>query len=324
MGRPDRSLGVMQRGHMRFEPNINCELVFDDGRTARTPITEVKNLNSFRALAGAIAYELREQPKRYLEDGREMGPGAKTTRGWDDGKGVTTLQREKEDAHDYRYFPDPDLVPVSLSEEEIATIRARLPELPMPRQRRYMKDLELSLTDARTLAEHCAVGELFDDATDASVEKGLERTVAAKGVANLLLQVGAKIANERSQEAGRPVLVSELGLSAGQVAQIVGLRHGGEINSNAADELVGLLASDEHAGADAEALAKARGLIVVRDTAQLDAWCDEVIAANEAIAEQIRGGKQQAVGRLIGEVMKKAGGSADAKTVRETLLKKLG
>jgi len=318
------TLGVMQRGHMRFEPNINCELVFEDGRTARTPITEVKNLNSFRALAGAIAYELREQPKRYLEDGREMGPGAKTTRGWDDGKGATTLQREKEDAHDYRYFPDPDLVPVSLSEDEIAAIRARLPELPMPRQRRYMKELELSLTDARTLAEHRAVGELFDDATDASVEKGLERTVAAKAVANLLLQVGAKIANERSQEAGRPVLVSDLGLSAAQVAQIVGLRHGGEINSNAADELVGLLASDEHAGADAEALAKARGLIVVRDTAQLDAWCDEVIAANAAIAEQIRGGKQQAVGRLIGEVMKKAGGSADAKTVRETLLKKLG
>ncbi|MFT5423430.1 MAG: aspartyl-tRNA(Asn)/glutamyl-tRNA(Gln) amidotransferase subunit B [Phycisphaerales bacterium] len=325
------TLGVMQRGHMRFEPNINCEIVFADGHTVRTPITEVKNLNSFKALAGAVEYELREQPKRFVEDGLVMGPGAKTTRGWDDAKLRTTMQREKEDAHDYRYFPDPDLLPVVVSDEWRERIRGRMCELPMARQRRYKHALELSARDARTLAEERPVGELFDDATDAAVVRGIERNVAAKGAANILLQVAMKIANARAQEAGTPVLVSELGLSAAQVAAVVWLRHEGKVSSNAADELVTLMTTGEHAGADAEELAGARGLLIVRDDAQLGAWCDEVIAANESIAEQIRGGKPQAVGRLIGEVVKKAqasgggsGGAVDAKDVREELLKRIG
>jgi len=102
---------VMQKGHIRFEPNINCVLEMDDGRTVTTPITEIKNLNSFRSLEMAIRAELAAQPERWREDGREMGPGEKVTRGWDDAKNATFVQREKEDAHDYRYFPDPDLLP---------------------------------------------------------------------------------------------------------------------------------------------------------------------------------------------------------------------
>lgn len=321
------TLGVMQRGHMRFEPNINCEIVFSDGRTVRTPITEVKNLNSFKALAGAVEYELREQPKRFLGDGLEMGPGAKTTRGWDDNKMCTTMQREKEDAHDYRYFPDPDLVPVEVSAEWREAIGERVCEPPMARQRRYKHTLDLSARDARTMAEERPVGELFDAATDDAAQRGIERNAAAKGVANILLQVALKIANERSTDAGTPVLASDLGLSPAQLAGVVSLRHEGKISSNAADELVSLMTTPEHAGKDAENLATDRGLLIVRDDAALGAWCDEVLAANGPIVEQIRGGKQQAVGRLIGEVVKKAqasGGAVDAKDVREELLKRIG
>ncbi|MEX2219975.1 MAG: Asp-tRNA(Asn)/Glu-tRNA(Gln) amidotransferase subunit GatB, partial [Phycisphaerales bacterium] len=124
------SEGVMQKGHMRFEPNINCELTLDDGRTVRTPIVEVKNLNSFKSLRGAIEFEAQDQPRRWAQTRREQTPGTKTTRGWDDARAVTVPQREKEEAHDYRYFPDPDLLPVMINESWREPVRARHPHLP--------------------------------------------------------------------------------------------------------------------------------------------------------------------------------------------------
>ena len=133
---------------MRFEPNINCELTLSDGRAVRTPVVEVKNLNSFKAVREAIEYELREQPRRWQQDGLEMGAGMKSTRGWDDQRRATFLQREKEDAHDYRYFPDPDLVPVTVDDAWIARAKARIPELPLAKRQRYQHDLGLAVKDA--------------------------------------------------------------------------------------------------------------------------------------------------------------------------------
>ena len=140
--------GVMQRGHMRFEPNINLEMELEDGRVVKTPIVEVKNLNSFRAVRGAIEHEYDRQEVEWRETGREMGPGAKSTYGWDDEKMVTVLQREKEDAHDYRYFPDPDLVPVVVDDAWLEEVRAQLPELPAARRTRYVDDFGLREKDA--------------------------------------------------------------------------------------------------------------------------------------------------------------------------------
>lgn len=310
--------GIMQRGHMRFEPNINCVLTLDDGRRVVTPIVEVKNLNSFKSLRGAIEFEFREQPRRWLEDGREHAPGAKSTRGWDDVKGVTFPQREKEEAHDYRYFPDPDLLPLSIPDAWRDRVAAALPELPAARQRRYVESFALSAKEAAALVEERDVCLFFESAYEHAKRLGVTDTRAARQAANFVLQNGMKRANERG------VLVSELGISAEQVAGIIALREEGKVSSTAADELFGLLCEPEHAGADPAKIAQDRGMIIVRDEGAIEAWMDEAIAANAGAAADVRAGKLQAVGRIVGAVMKLSGGAADAAAVRKRILEKLG
>ncbi len=311
------SEGVMQKGHMRFEPNINCHLTLDDGTLVKTPIVEIKNLNSFKAVKGAIEHEAAEQPRRWLEDGREMGRGAKVTRGWDDERGVTYVQREKEDAHDYRYFPDPDLLPLSIEAAWVEEARARLLELPLSRLRRYVGDYGLGIKEATALVEERDTCLFYEACIGALERTGMERIRAGKVAANFLLQSGLKRANERQ------VAVHELGIGAEQVGAIGRMREDGGLSAAGADELFGLLC-EAGPGVDAKALAGERGLLIVRDDAALGRWIDQVLAANPAVVEQIKGGKQQAVGRLVGETMKLAGGSADAKTVREMILEKIG
>jgi aspartyl-tRNA(Asn)/glutamyl-tRNA(Gln) amidotransferase subunit B len=312
------SEGVMQRGHMRFEPNINTLLTLEDGHTVKTPITEIKNLNSFKSLRGAIEHELREQPRRWQQDGREMTPGSKTTRGWDDSRGVTFVQREKEEAHDYRYFPDPDLPPVVVGDEWRETVRAGIPELPLVRHRRYVGEYALSAKEAAALVGERDVCFLYEDAVLELNRLGIGGNRAGRLAANFILQNLAKRANERG------VLASELGVSAAQIAAIGKLREDGSVNSGAADELFGLLMEPGHAGADPAALARDRGMLIVRDESAIEGWIDQAVTAHAKAAEDVRGGKLAAAGRLVGEVMKLSGGTADAADVRARLLKKLG
>jgi aspartyl-tRNA(Asn)/glutamyl-tRNA(Gln) amidotransferase subunit B len=331
--------GVMQKGHMRFEPNINCELTLAGGRTVRTPITEVKNLNSFRAVAGAIEHEIAQQPGRWRETGLEIGPGTKTTRGWDDNRGVTVIQREKEDVHDYRYFPDPDLPALVVEEGWVDEIRGSLPELPLERLVRWRESIGLGADEGAVLIEERADAELFDAAVDEVVSpgsttagaedaggkkkkkkdtKGIGRERAGKAVANIVLQQVARLANERGCS------LAGVGLDAVQIASIARLREADDISAANAGKLVEKLAEPGYEGRDPAGVAEYEGWLIVRDEGAMQAWVDEVIAANPEIVEQIRGGKQQAVGRLIGEVMGKSGGSADAKAVRAMLLERIG
>lgn len=318
------SEGVMQRGHMRFEPNINCVLTLDDGRRVVTPIVEVKNLNSFKSVRGAIEYELREQPQRWLRDQRVMGAGAKSTRGWDDHAMHTVLQREKEDAQDYRYFPDPDLPPLVVSDEWRERVRAGIPDLPLVRARRFIEEFALSPKEAAALVEERDVCRMFERTIDACVDRGVERSRAGRVSANFVLQNAGKRANERST-ADAPVLASDLGITPEQIADIIAMRERGEMNSSAADELFGLLcAGGEAHGQDAMSVAKARGMLIVRDDAALDRWCAQAIAENAKSAEDVRAGKLAAIGRLVGAVMKLSAGTADAAEVRARLLSTLG
>ncbi|MEO1583465.1 MAG: Asp-tRNA(Asn)/Glu-tRNA(Gln) amidotransferase subunit GatB [Planctomycetota bacterium] len=308
------SQGDMQKGQMRFEPNINCVLTLDDGRTATTPIVEVKNLNSFRSVAGAIRYELKQQPKRWVETGEEHGPAMKSTRGWDDAKEATFLQRSKEDALDYRYFPDPDLPPVVVDEAWKKRVRERLPALPVERARRYRDGLGLADRDAQAVAFDRGMADVFDGSVEAASAEGVDRAEAAKLAANLVVQGLGRIANER----GTPV--GGLGLDAARIGEVIALRHSNEISGNGAERVLELMIGSDDA---ARAIAEREKLLQVTDAGALEGWADEVIAEFPEIAEQIRGGKQQAIGRLIGEVMKRSGGQADAKAVREILLKRL-
>lgn len=315
---------VMQKGHIRFEPNINCVLTLDDGRLVRTPIVEVKNLNSFRSVRGAIEFEAVDQPRRWLEDGREMAPGTKSTRGWDDHASVTIPQREKEEADDYRYFPDPDLPPVAVDAELVQSLRAGLPEPALTRARRYMNATGLSASEAMMLAEEREVSDLYEQATTKAEALGIDRARAERTSANLLLQSGAKRANERSTHEN-PVLISDLGITAEQLGELVAMRERGELSAKGADELFELLCT--HAGATAAELAKAHGLVLVRDDRALDGWIDQVLGANVKVVADVQAGKVQAAGRLVGEVMKLAsasGSAVDAKTVRERVLARIG
>ncbi|MCK6476112.1 MAG: Asp-tRNA(Asn)/Glu-tRNA(Gln) amidotransferase subunit GatB [Phycisphaerales bacterium] len=311
------SEGIMQKGHMRFEPNINCHLTLDDGTLVKTPVVEIKNLNSFKALKGAIEYEALHQPHRWRQDLREMGRGMKITRGWDDHREQTYVQREKEDAHDYRYFPDPDLPAVQIAPAWVERARARVPELPVARLRRYVGSYGLAAKEATALVEERETCFFYEACTAELAAAGVEPVRAGKIAANFLLQSGMKRANERG------VPLHELGISPAQVAAVGRLREDGRLSAAGADELFGLLC-EPGVPADAEHLASERGLLIVRDDAAIEKWIDQVLAANQSIVEQIRAGKQQAVGRLVGETMKLASGSADAKTVRELILKRIG
>jgi len=310
------SEGVMQRGHMRFEPNINMTLTTDDGREIKTPIVEIKNLNSFRALRGAIEYEAANQPQRFLDDGKTMGPGAKTTRGWNDADNRTYVQREKEDAHDYRYFPDPDLIPVEVSREWKGDVKARLPELPHAKLHRYLTGHALTSKEALALVEERPVADYFDAAVEAAESLGIKLGSAGKQVANVLLQNLAKKANEEN------TLASGLGVTPAQLAGVVALRADDSIGSAAVDPLIDHLRTSDD---DPKAAAESLNLLQVRDEGQLEAWVDEVIAdpANAKAVEDVRGGKMAAIGRLVGGVMKKSGGAADAKAVQAMLKNKL-
>jgi aspartyl-tRNA(Asn)/glutamyl-tRNA(Gln) amidotransferase subunit B len=309
--------GVMQKGHMRFEPNINVVMTLGDGRLVKTPIVEIKNLNSFRALKGAVEYERERQPGRWLADGRVMGPGAKTTRGWNDAENTTFVQREKEDAHDYRYFPDPDLAPVVVSEAWREEVRSRLPELPHERAARYESRCGLSAKDALALTEERDVCYFFEEAVEASIGAGVPASVAWKQSANMVLQSGAKRANERG------ALAHELGITPAQIAGIIALRQADEIGSSAADELFGILCDSD---AEARAAAQRHNLLQVRDEGAMQAWVDAAISdpANAKSVEDIRGGKLSAIGRLVGAVMKASGGQADAKLAQEKIRETLG
>jgi aspartyl-tRNA(Asn)/glutamyl-tRNA(Gln) amidotransferase subunit B len=316
--------GVMQKGHMRFEPNINCELTLADGRLVKTPIVEVKNLNSFKAVRGAIEFEAREQPGRWQADGREMGPGTKQTRGWDDHKLATILQREKEDAHDYRYFPDPDLLAVTIDPATVERQRQALPELPLARLRRYMSEFGLGAKEAAALSEERAVCLFYEDVVKQAEGLGVAYPRAGKRAGDLLLQSGFKRANEASGQAtGDPVLVSGLGISAAACAGIVQLREEGAISAQAADELFGIFCAEPGDAGAVRAAAEKRGMILVRDDAALDAWVAAAIDANPQAAADVRAGKEAAVGRIVGAAMKLAGGKGDAGELRKRIMARL-
>lgn len=306
-----RHLGVteaiMQRGHMRFEPNINV-IIERGGQTYKTPIVEIKNLNSFKAVHGAVAYEYERQVEEFLENGIEMKPGTKSTRGWDDVRGVTVLQREKEEAHDYRYFPDPDLVEVTIDDNWLNEVRSRLVELPRDRQQRYATDLGLSPADAKALADDPAVARFFDAVLDAGAD--------GKRAATLLRNCGAKYANERSQR------LDQLGITAQQVAQIAALLEADKVGSSAADELFGYCCDSDDT---AEALAQKHGLLQVSDTSALEGFVEQVLAdpKNDKAIEDIKAGKGKAIGALMGQIMKLSKGQANPKLVSQMIQQKL-
>jgi aspartyl-tRNA(Asn)/glutamyl-tRNA(Gln) amidotransferase subunit B len=308
-----RYLGVseadMQKGHMRFEPNINL-VITRAGQQFKTPIVEVKNLNSFKALENSIDYEIGRQLDRFLETGETMEMGNKSTRGWDDAKEVTVLQREKEEAHDYRYFPDPDLVPVRVNEQWLNEIKSRLCELPSKKRLRYIKEYGLSDYDAGVLTNDRPVADFFEEAAKAGGEP--------KRVCNLLTQVGLKLANARGCS------IAELGPKATDVAELAKMVQASEVSATAANTILEEMAKT---GKSPRELAEQLNLIQKSDAGEIEAIVDEVLKSNpQAVADFKEGGKKsgKAKGFLLGQVMQKTKGRANPKVASEILDRKLG
>ena len=299
----------MQMGHMRFEPNINIH-VTRDGRRYKTPIIEVKNLNSFRALENSVRYEIRRQYDQWRADNNyTLENFPKQNCGYDDATGQTVFQRGKEEAHDYRYFPEPDLVPVMVDEAWRESIRATIGELPLTRRRRYISEYQLTFKEADALTQDPATGNLLDAAVNAGAE--------AKRCVNLLLGRGAAIANERGCAIGK------IGIAANQLTELAKLLADGKINATAAAKVFDRLVAEE---GDAETIAKAQGLLAVSDARAIEEWIDEAMTANPQAAQDARTeGKKakKAFGFLMGQVMQRSRAAAQPARVQKLLNKRL-
>jgi len=307
-----RFLGVseadMQKGHMRFEPNINLAIT-RDVKEYRTPIVEIKNLNSFRALERSVSYEEQRQLDEFLDTGKVIEMGNKTTRGWDDEREATVLQREKEEAHDYRYFPEPDLVPVELNEDWLDDIRSHLCELPLKRQMRYVREYKLSDYDAGVLTTDRSISDFFEEAVKAGADP--------KRICNLLTQTGLKIAKEKNCG------INEMGIKPESLARLAGLIEAGQISASSS---VPVFEEMVRTGEEPGVLAEKLNLIQKSDEGELEQIVDQVLAENPgAVEDVIAGGKKskKARGFLLGQVMQKTKGQANPKVASEILAKKL-
>jgi aspartyl-tRNA(Asn)/glutamyl-tRNA(Gln) amidotransferase subunit B len=296
------SEGQMQMGHMRFEPNINVHITDQNGQVHKTAITEIKNLNSFSVLERATAYEIQRQIHAWTETG---SLGKKSTYGWDESTCQTFHQRDKEEADDYRYFPDPDLAPVEVDDAWLAQLRSQVGELPAVRRKRYIEALGLSPQDAATLAGDRITGDYF--------EKALVAAGGSPRVSNLILSHGRRLCNERGCTLG------DLGILPERVAEIAKLIDANQVAPSSAGSIFDKLMEEDAPAAD---IAKSLGLIQVSDTGAIDAAIEELIAKNPPALADVRAGKQAALGSLVGMIMK-SGKGLNPKMVQERLKQKL-
>ncbi|MCY2923910.1 MAG: Asp-tRNA(Asn)/Glu-tRNA(Gln) amidotransferase subunit GatB [Planctomycetota bacterium] len=302
----------MQMGHMRFEPNINLHITVG-GVTYKTPIVEVKNLNSFRSLEGAVRYEIQRQSQEWQADreGFSLAKRGKHNRGYDDATGQTVFQRSKEEAHDYRYFPDPDLVAVKVEDAWRDAVAGQIAELPLARRARYMQEYGLDFKAADALTQDPQTGDLLD----AAVAQG----APPRRCANLLLGRGSALANEKN------CLIAEIGLTAGQLAGLAKMIEGKQISASAGDKVFDAIVGTGQAPAQA---AQAAGLLAVTDSGQIEAWVAEALGANAQATADARSGdpkkQKKAFGFLMGQVMQKSRGAAAPAQVQQALERALG
>jgi aspartyl-tRNA(Asn)/glutamyl-tRNA(Gln) amidotransferase subunit B len=300
------SSGRMEEGSLRCDANISIRPF---GQTELGVKTEIKNMNSFRAVERALEYEVQRQ----VSVVREGGVIRQETRGWVENRGVTVSQRSKEQAHDYRYFPEPDLPPLLISREHVEEIRASLPELPDARRARYSSTFGLSEQDANVLTEEKPLGDYFEQVMQLSQVKDLK--VRAKSASNWLLSDVVRLLNTRS------LSVQDCPLSPTALVNLLDLLDKERLTGKQAKEVLDEAFSS---GELPETIVEKRGMKPpITDQSMLEQLVDEVIAKNAKIANDYRGGKTNALQALVGQVMKQTRGQAKADSVQALLRKKL-
>jgi len=289
----------MEKGMVRCDVNVS---VRPRGATALGAKIEIKNMNSFSGVRRALDYEIPRQIE-VLQNG---GALRQETRRWDDAAGVTETMRTKEDAHDYRYFPEPDLMPFEPTDEWLAAVRARLVELPLARKQRFMRDYQLPASDAETFKSDVALGDYFETAA-----RGAKNP---KAVANWIIN------NLRALLSEKGAALDALKFPPAAIVELTELVDSGKISSRIAQEVFAEMFAT---GEAPSALVEKKGLAQVSDVAALEQMCDAAIAANPRSVADFQAGKAAALNFLKGQVMKLSKGKANPALAGEILERKL-
>jgi len=290
--------GNLEEGSMRCDANIS---VMPKGSKEFGTRAEIKNVNSFKALQRAIEYEIDRQIE-LVEDGEKV---VQETRLWDDASGETRSMRGKEDAHDYRYFPEPDLMPLSISKEWIESVRKTMPELPEAKRQRYM-GLGLSEYDASVIVEQMSSALFFD--------KVLELNGNAKIAVNYIMGDIAAYLKEKHIE------ITDTKLTPENLTELIGMIEKETISNNIGKQILTEMLED---GTKASAIVEKKGLSQITDTDSIKKLIQEVVDNNPTQVEQYRNGKTNILGFFVGQIMKATKGRANPKTVNEILLELL-
>jgi aspartyl-tRNA(Asn)/glutamyl-tRNA(Gln) amidotransferase subunit B len=291
--------GNMEQGSLRCDANVSIRPLGSEGLGVKT---ELKNMNSFRFVERALEYEIQRQMAT-LDDGKEV---VQETRLWDATKNATLSMRSKEEAHDYRYFPDPDLVPVEIDSAWVEEIRSHLPELPDEKENRFVEQYHLPREDARTLTATAELADYF------------ERTVAgfpqAKKVSNWILTELLRELNRDDREIDACAVTPEH--LAGMLSMIEDGSISGKIGKQVFEEMY-------RTGRDPQAIVKEKGWIQIQDSSELTGVIDQVLETHPEEVNKYKAGKEKVFGFLVGQVMKATRGQANPKLVNELLRKKL-
>jgi len=293
----DGSEADMEKGMMRFDASVSIR---PKGDNKLYPRSEIKNLNSFKALESAIKYEEKKQKKDW-ENG--IKKECASTVGWNTEKNETYFMREKEESNDYRYFPEPDLPPLKFTKKEVETIKNNLPELPRTRKQRYINELQLQEDDARILSEDKKLGEYF--------EKTIKVCKDTKKAVSFINTILMKHLKEEYIE------IDQQNISPEMMGELINEINEGTISNNTAKTTV----FDEMytKGKTAKQVIEEKGLKQVSDTSAIENSCKKILSENPNIVEEIKNGKDKAIGFLVGQVMKEMKGQANPAMINETI-----
>lgn len=289
----------MEEGSLRCDANISIR---PKGSTKLGTKTEIKNMNSFKALQKALEYEIGRQIQVIEEGGRII----QETRSWDEALGITVSMRSKEEAHDYRYFPEPDLAPILIDEEWLETIKKSIPELPQARKKRLVEDLGLPSYDAEVITSSKSLADFFDAA--------VKEYSDAKTVANWVMGELLRLLNANNQSIDETLIRPE------NLAELLKLIDKGTISGKIAKQVFEEMFTT---GKTSDTIIKEQGLIQISDESAILTIVDQVIEANPKSVEDVKNGKEKAIGFLVGQVMKATKGKANPGLVNKLLRDRL-
>lgn len=304
----------MEKGHMRCEVNISLHKEGEE-KLSGTKV-EVKNLNSFRVVEKAVDYEIKRQTE-ILKKGEKV---AQETMGWDENRGETVAQRKKESAHDYRYFPEPDIPPMRFSDEYVEDLKRHLPELPDAKYARFVEEYELSKENAEVITGERDLAEYFEEVVSEAREKMKTGEIKAALEKVLKLAANYMVSELQKHLVKNGQTIKDVKITAENYAELVGILADGKINSSAGQAVLEEMYAT---GGDPSQIIEEKNLAQTSDAGELEKIVDEVLAKNQQSVDDFKAGKQNALQFLMGQVMAATKGKANPGMVMEILNKKI-